>query len=230
MKKFHLFLLCFVFICFVTNATEQPLNLLSSEEKADGFQLLFDGVKLSPEIWQGAINGYPVEQGEIVCRKGGNLLTRKEYEGFILRYEFQLPSGGNNGIALWATPQKDGEGVFGMEIQILDNSSERYKNLQDYQYNGSIYGIVPAKRDAEKHDFLKPVGQWNYQEITAVGSKVKIIQNGVTIIDADLDEFKTKPTADGKDRPAVHRRKGVIGFLGHGEPVRFRNIRIKELQ
>jgi hypothetical protein len=229
MKKYYLFLSCFVLIYFVTNVTAQLPSQLSLEEKAEGFKLLFDGVKLSPEIWQGAIDGYPVEQGEIICRKGGNLLTRKEYEGFILRYEFQLPPGGNNGIAIWAVPQKGGEGVFGMEIQILDNSSERYKNLQDYQYNGSIYGIVPAKRDIEKHDFLNPVGQWNYQEIAAYGSKIKIVQNGVIILEADLDEFKTKPTADGKDRPAVHRRKGVLGFLGHGEPVRFRNIRIKEL-
>jgi hypothetical protein len=229
MKNFHLFLLYFVLLCFVTNADEQAPNTLTSEEKAAGFKLLFDGVKLSPEIWQGAIDGYPIEQGEIVCKKGGNLLTCKEYEGFILRYEFLLPSGGNNGIALWTVPQKNGTGISCMEIQILDNSSKRYKNLQDYQYNGSIYGIVAAKRDAEKNDFLKPVGQWNYQEITAKGSKVKVVQNGTIIIDVDLDEFKTKPTADGNERPAVHHRKGFLGFLGHGEPVHFRNIRIKEL-
>ncbi|MDR0870598.1 MAG: DUF1080 domain-containing protein [Planctomycetaceae bacterium] len=231
MKRFAGVLSCFVWLCSFVNAAEQSPNTLSAEEKAEGFVLLFDGKQLSPEIWQGAIDDYPVEQGELVFRKGavGNLLPRKEYEGFVLRYEFQLPPGGNNGVALWAARPKEGKELIWMEIQILDNSSDKYKGLEDCRYNGSIVGIVSAKRNAEKLDFLKPVGEWNYQEITARGSKIKIVQNGETILDADLDEFKTKPTADGIVRPAVHHRKGLVGFLGHYDPVRFRNIRIKEL-
>jgi hypothetical protein len=117
----------------------------------------------------------------------------------------------------------------GIEIQVLDNSADMYKSLAQYQYHGSIYGVVPAKRNAEKNDYLKPLGEWNYQEITATGSKIKVVLNGETIVDADISEFKTKPTLDGKEHPGLHREKGFIGFLGHNDPVEFRNIRIKTL-
>lgn len=212
----------------ILDVPKREPNTLSEAEKAEGFQLLFDGKSLSKDLWQAGIDGHPVENGEVVY-KSGNLLSAKEYEGFVCRYEFQLPPGGNNGFALWAAPPETGKPFYGMEIQLLDNNAERYKDLKDFQYNGSIYGIVPAKRNPDRNDYLRPAGQWNSQEITAVGSKVRIVQNGEILVDADLEDFKTRPTADGTDRPAVHRRKGVIGFLGHGDPVRFRNIRIKEI-
>ncbi|MDR2115122.1 MAG: DUF1080 domain-containing protein, partial [Planctomycetaceae bacterium] len=109
-------------------------NVLSPEEKAEGFQLLFDGKQLSPDIWQSAISGYPVEDGAIVCRKGGNLLTVKEYGDFVLRFDFLSPPGGNNGVGIRAeSPTKDAA-YHGMEIQILDNSDEKWKGLKPYQF------------------------------------------------------------------------------------------------
>lgn len=231
MKK----LFCFPFCCLFLSASmlfaeEIKPNTLTDAEKADGFQLLFDGEKLSPDIWQNAIDGYPVEDGVIVCKKGGNLLTVKEFGNFVFRFEFMLPPGGNNGVGIRTeSPSKDAA-YHGMEIQILDNSAEKYKNLAPYQYHGSIYGIVAAKRNAEKNDYQKPLGQWNQEEITAVGSRIKVVLNGETIVDADLAEFKDKPTPDQKEHPGLHREKGCLGFLGHGDPVRFRNIRVKELE
>jgi hypothetical protein len=222
------FCFCFLFACSFLLSAETVQNTLSPKEKAEGFQLLFDGKQLSPDIWQSAIDGYPIEDGAVVCREGGNLLTAKEYGDFVLRFEFALPPGGNNGVGIRAeSPQKDAA-YHGMEIQILDNSAEKWKGLKPYQFHGSIYGVVPVKRNAEKNDYHKPVGQWNYEEITASGSKIKVVLNGETIIDADIAEFKDKPTPDGKEHPGLHREKGFLGFLGHGDPIRFRNIRIKE--
>jgi hypothetical protein len=219
-----------MFVCnsFLMAQKTAP-NVLSPEEKAEGFQLLFDGKRLSPNIWQNAIEGYPVEDGTIVCRKGGNLLTVKEYGDFVLRFEFLLPPGGNNGVGIRAESPKKDAAYHGMEIQILDNSDKKWKELKPYQFHGSIYGVVPVKRNAEKNDYHKPVGEWNLEEITASGSRIKIVLNGETVVDADIAEFKNNPTPDGKEHPGLHREKGFLGFLGHGDPVRFRNIRVKEL-
>jgi hypothetical protein len=229
MRKIIYFWFCLIFFgSFLVSAETVP-NVLSPEEKAEGFQLLFDGKKLSPDIWQNAIDGYPIENGAIVCRKGGNLLTAKEYGDFVFRFEFLLPPGSNNGIGIRAESPKKDAAYNGMEIQVLDNSAEKYKGLKPYQFHGSIYGVVPVRRDAEKNDFQKPLGEWNFEEITASGSKIKIVLNGETIIDADIAEFKDKPTPDGKEHPGLHREKGFLGFLGHGYPVQFRNVRVKEL-
>jgi len=226
-----LFLGC-VFL-FVGAMHAQETNALTAAEEALGFELLFDGKALSPEIWQNerSIAGYPVENGVIVCRRGGNLLTKKEYGNFIFRFEFKLPPGGNNGAGIRAESVDKDVAYHGLEIQILDNSAEKYRNLRVYQFHGSIYGVVAAKRNPERNDYLKPVGEWNYQEIIVQGTKIKVILNGETIVDADLAEFRagTKPTLSGSEIPGLHRDRGFIGFLGHGDPVEFRNVRIKAL-
>jgi hypothetical protein len=113
----------------------------------------------------------------------------------------------------------------GMELQILDDASPRYTGwLRDYQHHGSIYGVVPAKTG-----HLKPVGEWNYQEVTAKGKQITIKLNGTTIVDADIEEASKNGTVDGRDHPGLKREKGHIGFCGHGDQVEFRNIRIKSL-
>jgi hypothetical protein len=112
-----------------------------------------------------------------------------------------------------------------MELQILDHDSPRYTGwLKDYQHHGSIYGVVPAKTG-----FLKPVGEWNYQEVTAKGKQITIKLNGGTIVDADIEKASTPKTIDGQKHPGLLRESGRIGFAGHGDRVEFRNLRIKSL-
>ncbi len=111
---------------------------------------------------------------------------------------------------------------MGMELQILDNTAAQYRNLRPYQYHGSIYGVVPAKRGC-----LKPVGQWNSEEVIAKGGRIRVKLNGGIIVDADIS--KITETMDGRPHPGLHRKKGYIGFLGHGSQLEFRNIRIKQL-
>ena len=119
----------------------------------------------------------------------------------------------------------EGDAAYvGMELQILDNEAPVYKDLHAYQYHGSVYGIIPAKRG-----FLKPTGEWNYQEVIAKGDHIKIILNGTVILDGDIREATKNGTPDGNKHPGLFNEKGHIGFLGHGSPVKFRNIRIKEL-
>jgi len=198
---------------------------LSDQEKADGFQLLFNGKNL--DNWQGNKVDYAAEEGLLVVKPKegahGNLFTEKEYSDFIFRFEFQLTPGANNGLGIHAPLEGDAAYV-GKELQILDNSADIYKDLKPYQYHGSVYGIIAAKRD-----FLKPVGEWNYEEVMVKGDDIKITLNGTVIVDGNMKEASKKGTADHKDHPGLLRHKGYIGFLGHGSELNFRNIRIKEL-
>lgn len=196
----------------------------TEDEKSQGFVGLFDGRTL--EGWQGATEGYVAKDGKLLSTEEtrGKMYTVGEYADFILRFEFKLAPGGNHGIGIRCPLTQQGPAYAGMEIQILDDSSPTWANLKPYQYHGSIYGLVPAVRG-----HLKPVGQWNAEEITCRGRKVTVKLNGTTIVDADLDEVGAEP-ADGREHPGVSRTQGHIGLLGHRHPVEFRNIRVKVLK
>jgi hypothetical protein len=190
-----------------------------------GFKALFDGKTLNGwTLVRGHGPGYVVKDGIIVCPKegGGNLYTEAEYANFILRFEFKLSAGGNNGIGIRA-PLTGDAAYQGMEIQILDHDDPQYKGwLKPAQHHGSIYLVVPAKTG-----HLKPVGEWNYEEITADGRKITIKLNGATIVDANLDDVKDPEII--KAHPGIARTTGHIGLLGHGSLVEFRNMRLKTL-
>jgi hypothetical protein len=190
----------------------------------DGFVQIFDGATLRGWTLVGKVGpGYVAADGVLSCPAdgGGNLFTEKEYADFALRFEFQLSPGGNNGVALRA-PLEGDAAYMGMEVQILDDTAPAYAALEPAQYHGSIYRIAAARRGA-----LKPPGQWNRQEIRAVGRRVTVILNGRTIVDADLNRVTDPETL--RRHPGMRRDRGRIGFLGHGSLVRFRNIVLKDL-
>jgi len=120
------------------------------------------------------------------------------------------------------SPLSGDPAYVGMEIQILDDTSGKYKNLRPYQFHGSIYGVVPAKLG-----HLKPIGLWNSEEVIAKGKHISVKLNGATIVDADIEQASTPKTMDGRDHPGLKRDEGHIGFCGHGDYVEFRNIRIR---
>lgn len=199
---------------------------LPADEKKEGFRVLFDGTNLNE--WTGNKKDYVVESGNIVLYPsqnfGGNLYTKEQFDNFIFRFEFMLTPGSNNGLGIRA-PLEGDAAYGGMELQILDNDAPVYKNLQIYQYHGSVYGVIPAKRG-----YLKPVGEWNYQEVIADGDRIKVILNGTTILDGNIREASKNGTIDKRDHPGLLNKTGHIGFLGHGSLVKFRNIRIKPLK
>jgi len=199
--------------------------VLSADEQKEGFVPLFNGVDF--EGWTGNTIDYEVKNGEIVLNvdKGpshGNLYTAGEYKDFTFRFEFQLTPGANNGLGIRAPLQGDAAYV-GMELQILDDDAPIYAQLQPYQYHGSVYGVIPAKRGS-----LKPTGEWNYEEVVVKGNQVKVILNGNVITDGDIAVASRNGTLDHKEHSGLLRTTGHIGFLGHGTVVKFRNIRIRE--
>ena len=207
------------------NEIQDNHYVLSAEEQKDGFVPLFNGINF--EGWTGNTVDYVVNNGEIVMTldngpSHGNLFTQGEYRDFTFRFEFQLTPGANNGLGIRAPLQGDAAYV-GMELQILDDDAPIYNDLHAYQYHGSVYGVIPAKRGS-----LKPTGEWNYEEVVVKGNQVKVILNGNVITDGDIAAASRNGTLDHKDHPGLLRSTGHIGFLGHGSIVKFRNIRVKE--
>jgi len=230
----------------------------SAKTDSDGFTSLFNGKDLAG--WTGATHMYGVstnEPGVLQCfpdRRGngpGNLITEKEYENFILRFEFMMPVNGNNGLGI-RTPNADVDAAYdGMcELQLLDDGGNAYYDaakkadkLKPYQYTGSIYGIVPSLRDnvdkqiwgkdgnfAGGGSYLRKVGMWNFEEVKVIGSEIEVYLNGYLITKGDVSKWKGNgDTPDGKHHPGLHNKKGHIGWLGHGSNVKWKNIRIKEL-
>ena len=215
-----------------------PKFELSAEEAKEGFEVLFDGEDMSK--WIGNTIDYVPMNGAICVSakygNGGNLYIQKEYSDFIFRFEFCfMKEGVNNGVGI-RTPMGVDAAYEGMEIQILDHDAPIYKNLREYQVHGSVYGIIPAKRIKSPK-----LGTWNTEEIWVKGDRIKVTVNGEVILDGNIrkackghnvskDGSKTNPyTVDKKNHPGLFNKSGHIGFLGHGEGLKLRNVRIKDL-
>jgi hypothetical protein len=190
-----------------------------------GFRPLFDGKTLNGWKLVGARGpGYTVENGTIVCPEGGGgkLMTEEEFENFVLRFEYRIFAGGNNGINIRA-PFEGRPAYVGMEIQILDDKSEKWKSrITSEQHTGSIYSVIPARTG-----FARAPGEWNEEEITANGRQITVKLNGVIILDVNLDIVKEPKILE--KHPGLLRKSGHLGLLGHNERTEFRNLQIKRL-
>ena len=198
--------------------SSDPISLNAQEAK-EGFSLLFDGTHINE--WTGNTVGYVIKEGALVVNpengSGGDLFTKNEYGDFIYRFDFQLTPGANNGIGIHAPLQGDAA-YLGMEVQVLDSEDPQYANLQPYQYHGSVYGVMPAKRG-----FLRPIGEWNNEEIMVKGTKIKVTLNGTVILEGDYMAASKNGTIDHNQHPGLLNKTGHIGFLGHGDILRFKN-------
>jgi hypothetical protein len=140
-----------------------------------------------------------------------------------VRLEFQLPEGGNNGLAIRHPGEGDAAYKAMCELQVLDNTADKYAKLDPRQYHGSAYGMIPAVRG-----YLRDIGEWNYQRVTVKGSTIQVELNGTVILDGDLNTV-TEYMAD-RPHPGKERTEGYFGFAGHGDPVRFRNVEIMPIK
>ncbi len=195
-------------------------NRMLAAQDAQGFQAAGKGL----EGWAGDIDQYEVIDGAIRCKSGsgGNVYFNKELANFSARLEFRLPPGGNNGLAIRFPGQGDTAYVGMCELQVLDDTDPKFAKLDPRQYHGSAYGMAAAERG-----YLRPVGEWNFQEVTVQGSKIRVELNGTVILDADLAAISAYMA--NSPHPGKARTSGYFGFAGHGDPVEFRNVAIKAL-
>lgn len=207
---------------------ESPSGIATPPEQTgcseQGFVSLFDGQSLAG--WQGRVEDYEAVDGILICKKGahGNLYTNREYSDFILRLEYRLEAGANNGIGIRAALGDSPPAVTGLEIQILDDSFPKYQSLKPVQFNGSVYGAAAAERG-----HMKPVGQWDAMEIAAKGSRIQVTLNGTRILDVDMDTVGPV-RLHNLDFVGLHNKTGHIAICGHNHRLEFRNIRIRELK
>ncbi|MCH2202544.1 MAG: DUF1080 domain-containing protein [Fuerstiella sp.] len=206
----------------IRKLSSNEANTFLATHQGQAFTSIFNGKDLSG--WQGAVDDYEVVNGAIRCRDGhgGLLLTENEYSNFIARLEFRLPPGGNNGLAIRSPLQGDPAYHAMCELQVLDSTHEKYANLDDRQYHGSAYGMTAARRG-----YLRPTGEWNYQQVVVDGSRIQVELNGAVIVDTDLaavTEYMKDSPHPGKDRTS-----GYFGFAGHSDPVEFRNVAIRKM-
>jgi len=203
-------------------AGDEAVGWLRGEDP-EGFQPVFSGRDFSG--WSGPVENYEIQDGALVCRpgKGGTIYTDQEFTNFAVRLEFKLPPGGNNGLAI-RHPGTGDAAYSGMcELQVLDDEHPKYASLDPRQYHGSAYGMAAAHRG-----YLRPAGEWNYQEVTVQGSTLKVELNGTVILNTDLAGI-TAFLAD-KPHPGKDSASGHFGFVGHNDPVMFRDITLKPLE
>jgi hypothetical protein len=207
---------------FVREIPAAEANELLRKHDAAGFKDVFNGKDFTG--WAGATDGYEVKDGAIVNRpsKGGNLFTEAEYGDFVARVEYKMPPGGNNGLAIRYPGKGQPSSEAMCEVQVLDDNAAKHAKLDPRQYNGSVYGMIPAHRGYDR-----PIGEWNLMEVTVTGHKIRVELNGTRIVDGDVSTV-TEFMGD-KKHPGKDLLRGHFGFAGHNDPVEFRDIRIKAL-
>ncbi len=204
---------------FVREIPADEADKLLREHGGSDYLSIFNGRDF--DGWAGPLDKNAIEDQTILAQHG-TIYTEKEYGDFSVQFEFKLPPGGNNGLAIRYPGQGDTAYVGMCELQVLDDPHSRYAELDPRQYHGSAYGMIAAHRG-----YLRPAGQWNFQRVTVMGSTIKVELNGNVILDGDLSkvtEYMANSPHPGKDRG-----KGHFGLAGHGDPVVYRDLEIKEL-
>ncbi len=204
----------------------EAIKVLAGKQR-EGFQSIFDGKSLSN--WAGAVDSIDVKEGTMVWKekKGGVAYWNQEVGDFVARLMFKVPKAGNNGLAI-RYPGSGDTAYLGMcELQIIDENYEAnkpYKGLDPRQMHGSAYGMAAAVQG-----YQRPLGEWNFQEVTVKGPTIKVELNGTVILDTDLSKIDPATFLAKKAHPGKDRTTGFFGLAGHNDPVAFRELAIKKL-
>ncbi len=202
-------------------------NAILAKHGAEGFTSIFNDHDLTG--WAGAVDDYEVVGGILCCKPGKRAVTiyePVERRDFVARVEFRLAPGAESGMEMRYPGQGNGAFTGMCEIQILDDTHPSCANLDARLFNGSAYGMAAAKRG-----HLRPLGEWNVQEVTVRGSTVKVELNGVVVLNADLAAIRDFD--DGRSHPGKDRTSGYFGIQsGPGTnqgSVQYRKIEIRDL-
>lgn len=215
------------------DVTPEPTgpNTITSAERRDGWQLLFDGVSTTGWHTYGkqTVEGWAAKDGTLTRTAAvGDLVSDQQFDSFELTLEWKIGEKGNSGIFYWAN---EGTKVIyenAPEMQVLDNIGHP-DGKSPLTAAGALYGLYPSQQS-----LAKPLGEWNSVRIVTHGGKVEQWFNGVRVVVADFDskEMKDKiANSKFKQWPTFGKsRRGHIGLQEHESPVWFRNIKIRELR
>ncbi|MEO5904320.1 MAG: DUF1080 domain-containing protein [Gemmatimonadaceae bacterium] len=207
-------------------------NVLSRQDVAEGWRLLFDGRTTTGwrEFRKPSISsGWQVVDGSLVrvADGAGDIITNEQFRNFEFALEWNVSEGGNSGIFYRVNEQADIIWQAAAEMQVLDDARHQ-DGKSDLTSAGASYGLYPAPRGV-----VRPAGQWNEARLVVNGDHTEHWLNGVKLLEYE------RGSADWKDRVAKSKfstmplygiaKQGHIGLQDHGDRVAFRNIRIRVL-
>jgi 3-keto-disaccharide hydrolase len=207
-------------------------NILSSTEKREGWQLLFDGSSL--DGWrrydgEPMTDGWAAEDGTLTHTSGGrDIITEASYTDFELVIEWMVEPGGNSGVFYRAALGEEHVYHSAPEMQVLDDAGHR-DGRSPLTSAGSNYGLYPAPRG-----IVRGAGEWNSSRIVVRGNAVEHWLNDRQIVEYEFGSAGwSELVANSKfnEWPAYGQAKtGHIGLQDHGNRVWYRNIKIRELR
>lgn len=216
-------------------------NNLSKEEKEQGFELLFDGK--STDNWISAKTGKFPENGWVITdgtlnvldkteseKRGGDIITKKEFGPFELKFDFNFTEGANSGVKYGLG--NNGPGL-GLEYQVLDDAKhpDAKMGVVGNRTMSSLYDLIPSSKEGR---FTKGPGEWNRGRIIIFpdntvqhwlnGRKVVEYKRGDNIYKALVARSKYEKYENFGMAP-----KTPILLQDHQNNVKFRSIKIREL-
>jgi len=207
-------------------------NTLTEDERAAGWQLLFDG--RSTAAWRGYRQetmpaGWQAVDGTLArVAEASDIITRAQFQDFELSLEWQVAPGGNSGLMFRVQETPDPTYHTGPELQILDNAGHP-DGANPETSTGSNYAL-----HAPTANVARPAGEWNTVRLLVKGNHVEHWLNGTKIVEYELGsaDWKRRVAASKfKDMPGYGvAPRGHIALQDHGDAIAFRNIKVRELK
>jgi hypothetical protein len=209
----------------------RPLNWLSDDERAEGFQLLFDGRE--PVAWRGyrsktmPAKGWTVREAALVCESrggGGDLVSNDEYGDFDFRFSFRVSTGANSGVMWHVLEDAEQTYMTGPEYQVLDDEGAKHDPKHGV---GALYDLI-----APTGVTVRKAGVWNDGRILVKDGRVTFWLNGAQVVDAPCQGPEWDAMVAGskfRDWPFGKAARGRLALQDHGDEVAYRNLRVRAL-
>jgi hypothetical protein len=234
---------------FLTSSSAQKIkgtmhdNKLSTQEKTQGWKLLFDGKTTSgwhSYGYKSVGNAWNISDGTLhldvankknwPANESKDIVTNDEYDNFHLKADWKLAKKGNSGIIFYVHEDKTkypNTYETGPEMQVLDNAGHADAKIPKHRA-GDLYDLISSSREP-----VKPAEEWNHAEIICNNGKLQFFLNGVSIVTTTMwnDDWK-KMVANSKFKSMPDFgtfKKGKIALQEHGEEVWYKNIKIRRL-
>ncbi len=224
-------------------ADDQPasvlpnLNKLTDQEKADGWQLLFDGQ--TSHGWRNFRKktlsaGWKVVDGAL-CRvnnSAGDIVYDKPFENFVLELDYKVPAHANSGIMSRCSEDQHTTWATGIEFQLLDNT-DPYADSEKAGWAYALYKPADDPKTGKPLDTTQPIGHWNHVKIVYDGPHVEHWMNGVKYCEFEIGSADFQQRVQNSKFHVMPRfaknKSGLIALQGDHGNVSFANIKIRPL-